>query len=489
MNDKHVRPRGIIALVLGIVLSVGFVSTNAIAKPAPVTKITFKLDDHHVPPGAAVTSDILVRTRSNHEWVPFAGAPLSVRVDGTDVLTVVTGVDGHATVSYVAPEGGHVMRVVFLGDDTHKRARRSQGFSVVAGATAVPAAPLLTATAGLAVVNLSWTVPFDGGSAITGYAIYRGTTSGGETLLTTVAPGTTYADAFRHERDHLLLPRARDERRGRRRNVERGVRHTPVIEVVRGPKVRGRSHGSQRLPGSGTLVVPLPPVGGRGARMRIVIVDDHVLMRRGLAHIVEHGIPGVDVVEAGNASAALAAMRQETADVALIDVRLPDLDGLELLRAMKREWPTVPVIMLSTHENAPYVKRALSDGAAGYLLKDATPEDLHRAIDAAISGDGDLLSPRAIQTLFDDLVSSSRSPAGSAGSSPLAGYHLTHREHQILALLAEGRSNRSIATNLFVSEETVKAHVGSIFRKLGVANRTQAATMAVQLGVRDPTGG
>jgi DNA-binding CsgD family transcriptional regulator len=91
--------------------------------------------------------------------------------------------------------------------------------------------------------------------------------------------------------------------------------------------------------------------------------------------------------------------------------------------------------------------------------------------------------------LFDDLVSSSRSPAGSAGSSPLARYHLTHREHQILALLAEGRSNRSIATNLFVSEETVKAHVGSIFRKLGVVNRTQAATMAVQLGVRDPTGG
>jgi len=194
MNDKDFRPRGIIVLVLGIVLSVGLVSTNAIAKPAPVTKITFKLDDHHVPPGAAVTSDVLVRTRSNHEWVPFAGAPLSVRVDGTDVLTVVTGVDGHATVSYVAPEGGHVMRVVFLGDDTHKRARRSQGFSVNAGATAVPAAPVLTATAGLAVVNLSWTVPFDGGSAITGYAIYRGTTSGGETLLTTVAPGTTYAD-------------------------------------------------------------------------------------------------------------------------------------------------------------------------------------------------------------------------------------------------------------------------------------------------------
>ena len=222
--------------------------------------------------------------------------------------------------------------------------------------------------------------------------------------------------------------------------------------------------------------------------MRIVIVDDHALMRRGLAYIVEHGIPGVDVVEAEGPSAALAAMRQEATDLALIDVRLPDLDGLELLQAMKREWSHVPVIMLSTHEDAPYVRRALSDGAAGYLLKDATPEDLHRAIDAAIAGGGDLLSPRAIQTLFEELVSSSRSLDGISGSSPLAGYHLTHREHQILALLAEGRSNRSIAKSLFVSETTVKAHVGSILRKLGVTNRTQAAMMAVQLGVGGPDG-
>jgi two-component system nitrate/nitrite response regulator NarL len=222
--------------------------------------------------------------------------------------------------------------------------------------------------------------------------------------------------------------------------------------------------------------------------MRIVIVDDHVLMRRGMTYIVERGIPGVQVVEAESASAALAAMRQEAADLALIDVRLPDLDGLELLQAMKREWPHVPVIMLSTHENAPYVNPALSDGAAAYLLKHATPEDLHRAIDAAIAGGGDLLSPRAIQTLFEDVLSSSRSPAEIAGASPLAGYHLTQREYEILALLAEGRSNRLIAKNLFVSETTVKAHVGSILRKLGVTNRTQAAMMAMQLGVGGPTG-
>jgi len=217
--------------------------------------------------------------------------------------------------------------------------------------------------------------------------------------------------------------------------------------------------------------------------MRILIVDDHALMRRGMAYIVEHGFPGADVVEAESASAALDAMREDAADLALVDVRMPDLDGLELLRAMKSGWPRVPVIMLSTHENAPYVKRALSDGAAGYLLKDATPEDLRRAIDAAISGDGNLLSRRAIQALFEDLATSSGDPAGVPGSSPIPGYHLTRREHEILALLSEGRSNRSIARNLYLSELTVKGHLGVIFRKLGVTNRTQAAMMAVRLGV------
>jgi predicted phage tail protein len=195
-ENLHIRTNVIkgAALVLGLVLCVGLLATTATAKPAPVTKITFKLQDHNVPPGSPVVGSILVRTRLNHEWVPFPSAPLSIRVDGTEVMTLVTGSDGRATVSYVASEGGHVMRVVFAGDTTHKRARRAQGFNVRVGATAVPSAPVLTATAGTAVVNLSWTVPFDGGSLITGYAIYRGTSSGGETLLATVPAGTAYAD-------------------------------------------------------------------------------------------------------------------------------------------------------------------------------------------------------------------------------------------------------------------------------------------------------
>jgi DNA-binding NarL/FixJ family response regulator len=217
--------------------------------------------------------------------------------------------------------------------------------------------------------------------------------------------------------------------------------------------------------------------------MRILIVDDHALVRHGMGYVVKEGFPDADVVEAEGAAAALEAMREAPADLALVDVRMPDLDGLELLRAMKTEWPNVPVIMLSTYENAPYVKRALSDGAAGYLLKDATPEDLGQAINVAISGGGNVLSPRVIQNLFEEVESPGDTLANGNGRHRRTEYNLTHREHDILALLAEGRSNRSIAQNLFLSEKTVKAHLAAIFRKLGVTNRTQAAMMAVQLGV------
>ena len=215
--------------------------------------------------------------------------------------------------------------------------------------------------------------------------------------------------------------------------------------------------------------------------MRILIVDDHALVRRGMAYVVKEGFPDADVVEADGATSALEAMRAGPADLALVDVRMPDLDGLELLRAIKADWPGVPVIMLSTYENAPYVKRALADGAAGYLLKDATPEDLSQAIHVAISGGGNVLSPRVIQNLFDDVESGQN--ANGHGKPRRSEYNLTQREHDILALLSEGRSNRSIAQSLYLSEKTVKAHLAAIFRKLGVTNRTQAAMMAVQMGV------
>ena len=211
--------------------------------------------------------------------------------------------------------------------------------------------------------------------------------------------------------------------------------------------------------------------------MRILIVDDHALVRRGMNYVVKEGFPDADVSEAESAEAALVVLRAHKVDLALVDVRMPDLDGLELLRTVKAEWPDIPVIMLSTYENAPYVKRALSDGASGYLLKDATPEDLSQAINVALSGSGNVLSPRVIQNLFDDAESSSQN--GSRRSE----FSLTTRENDILGLLAEGRSNREIAQSLYLSEKTVKAHLAAIFRKLGVTNRTQAAMAAVSMGV------
>ena len=217
--------------------------------------------------------------------------------------------------------------------------------------------------------------------------------------------------------------------------------------------------------------------------MRILIVDDHALVRRGMNYVVKEGFPDAEVIEAESSAAALEALRSTgKVDLALVDVRMPDLDGLELLRAIKAEWEEMPVIMLSTYENAPYVKRALADGAAGYLLKDATPEDLSQAINVAMSGSGNVLSPRVIQNLFEDQQS------GNGENGRRNEYSLTQRENDILALLAEGKSNREIAQSLFLSEKTVKAHLAAIFRKLGVTNRTQAAMMAVQMGV-GPTPG
>ncbi len=220
--------------------------------------------------------------------------------------------------------------------------------------------------------------------------------------------------------------------------------------------------------------------------MRIMVVDDHALVRRGMAYVVKEGFPEAEVIEAESSAAALEVFHGGTEiDLALVDVRMPDLDGLELLRAIKAEWSSVPVIMLSTYENAPYVKRALADGAAGYLLKDATPEDLSQAINVAMSGSGNVLSPRVIQNLFEDQESGAH---GGSQNGRRSDYSLTQREHDILALLSEGRSNREIAGALFLSEKTVKAHLAAIFRKLGVTNRTQAAMMAVQMGV-GPTPG
>lgn len=221
--------------------------------------------------------------------------------------------------------------------------------------------------------------------------------------------------------------------------------------------------------------------------MKILIVDDHALVRRGMGHVVRESFADAEVVEAGGAAEALALMGDHEIDVALVDVRMPDGDGLELLSEMRQTWPDVPVIMLTSFDHAHYVRRALAEGAAGYMLKDATPEDLEQAIKVAVSGGGNVLSPRVIQNLFE---ASNGEGSKDRGSVMQPANSLTQRETDILALLAEGRSNRDISRALYLSEKTVKAHLAAIFRKLSVTNRTQAAMAAVSMGIGPglPTG-
>ena len=153
---------------------------------------------------------------------------------------------------------------------------------------------------------------------------------------------------------------------------------------------------------------------------------------------------------------------------------------LELLHDVKSRWPDLPVIMLTSFDHAHYVRRALAEGAAGYMLKDATPEDLEQAINVALSGGGNVLSPKVIQNLFESIeggVSGDGTPSVRTAGS------LTQRETDILALLAEGRSNRDISRALFLSEKTVRNNVSACLTKLQVASRAEAVAVARDAGL------
>lgn len=217
--------------------------------------------------------------------------------------------------------------------------------------------------------------------------------------------------------------------------------------------------------------------------MRVLLVDDHTLVRRGLAQLLASRLDHAEVTEASDAEEASAILQGTPHDVALVDVRMPGRDGLDLLREIRSTWPDLPVIMLSSYDNGEYVKAALAEGASGYLLKDTTPEDLAQAILVALSGSGNVLSPRAVRNLFEGPVRREEIN-GQNGRPPDVG--LTKRETDVLRLLSGGSSNREISRHLFLSEKTVKAHLAAVFRKLGVTNRTQAAMAAVAMGMSSP---
>lgn len=217
--------------------------------------------------------------------------------------------------------------------------------------------------------------------------------------------------------------------------------------------------------------------------MKVLLVDDDTLVRKGLAQLLMSCVEGAEVSEAADATEALSMLEHDSHEVVVADIRLPGRDGLELLKEIRSAHPDVPVIMLTGYDDPEYVKGALAQGAAGYLLKDSTPEDLSQAIRVAMLGSGNVLSPRAVRNLFDRTAR-----PGAAGPTERTDPGLTRREIDIMEFLAQGCSNREISRALFLSEKTVKAHLAAVFRKLGVSNRTKAAMAAVAMGLAAPQG-
>jgi DNA-binding NarL/FixJ family response regulator len=203
--------------------------------------------------------------------------------------------------------------------------------------------------------------------------------------------------------------------------------------------------------------------------MRILIVDDHPVVRDGLRGMLA-GLSGFEVTgEAINGEQALEQVALLSPQVVLMDLRMPGMDGVEAITQIRARWPEVHVLVLTTYDSDADILRAIEAGATGYILKDAPREELYRAIRATALGQS-YLTPSVASRLMGQL----RAPSEST---------LTPREVDVLARVAKGASNKEIAQHLHLSEATIKSHLLHIFSKLGVNDRTQAVTLAVQKGI------
>jgi two-component system, NarL family, response regulator LiaR len=210
--------------------------------------------------------------------------------------------------------------------------------------------------------------------------------------------------------------------------------------------------------------------------IRVLIADDHAVVRQGLRTFLELQEEVEVVGDVSDGAAAVAAVGVRRPDVVLMDLVMPGMDGVEAIRRITAEHPPARVIALTSFLDDDKVFPAVRAGAAGYLLKDVGPQELVRAIRTVYGGEA-LLHPAVAARLMEEFA--------APGRRPLPVDDLTPRERDVLRELARGRSNKRIALELRISEATVKIHVSNVLRKLGVADRTQAALHAVQAGLVD----
>lgn len=207
----------------------------------------------------------------------------------------------------------------------------------------------------------------------------------------------------------------------------------------------------------------------------LLIVDDHPLVRTGLRALAE-GDSGLCVVgEAGDGQTALELAVQLAPDVVLMDLSMPGMDGVQATRELHAVRPATAVVVLTSFPDQERVSAALAAGAVGYLLKDSDHDTLLRAVHAAAEGYAPI-DPRVARALLPP--ADERRPSGGTAEPGEPEMPLSHRESEVLKLVAKGLANKQIARSLGISESTVKAHIGNIFRAIGVADRTSAAMWA-----------
>jgi DNA-binding NarL/FixJ family response regulator len=204
--------------------------------------------------------------------------------------------------------------------------------------------------------------------------------------------------------------------------------------------------------------------------IRVLIAEDHAVVRAGLSELLENRDDIEVVGEAANGAEAVARAAESAPDVVLMDLSMPEMDGIEATRRIAAELPGANVVVLTSFSDRERILDALDAGAVGYLLKDLEPDELHRGIQAAARGESPL-APKAAHAVL------------SARAETRPPVELSTREREVLGLVAEGLPNKLIARRLEISEKTVKAHLTRVFQAIGVTDRTQAALWAQRNGV------
>ncbi|WP_404456412.1 response regulator transcription factor [Virgibacillus necropolis] len=218
---------------------------------------------------------------------------------------------------------------------------------------------------------------------------------------------------------------------------------------------------------------------------KIALIDDHKLFREGVKRILEFESSFEIIAEGDDGNVAAQLVAKHKPDVVLMDINMPDMNGVQATANLVRHHPDTKVIILSIHDDESYVTHALKTGAQGYLLKEMDSDSLVEAI-KVVSDGGSYLHPRVTHNLVQEFrrlakeSPANRSEIGADYRKPL--HLLTRRECEVLQLLAEGKSNRGVADSLYISEKTVKNHVSNILQKMNVNDRTQAVVAAIRKG-------